>query len=53
LRNYYPSLAYARDDPGTFYVAIDHAARKAAINQTSFYNRYLLSGELPCIVSVW
>ena len=52
-RNYYPSLAYARNDPETLYVAIDHAARKAAMNQTSFYNRYLLSGRLPYIVSVW
>jgi hypothetical protein len=23
------------------------------MNQTSFYNRYLLSGELPYIVKVW
>jgi len=52
-RNYYPSLAYARNDPGTLYVAIDHAARKAAMNQTSFYNRYPLSGKVPYIVSVW
>jgi hypothetical protein len=52
-RNYYPSLAYARNDPDTLYVAIDHAARKAAINQVSFYNRYLLSRRLPYIVKVW
>jgi hypothetical protein len=52
-RNYYPSLAYARNDPDTLYVAIDHAARKAAMNQTSLYNRYLLSEELPYVVKVW
>ena len=34
-------------------MAIDHAARKAGINQTSFYNRYLPSGELLYIVKVW
>jgi hypothetical protein len=34
-------------------MAIDHAARKAATNQTSFHNRYLISGELPFIVKVW
>ena len=43
--NYYLTLAYARNDPKTFYVAIDHAARMAGMNQCGFYNRYLLSGE--------
>ena len=51
--NYYPSLAYARNDPDTLYVAIDHAARKAAMNQVSFYNCFLLSGELPYVVKRW
>jgi hypothetical protein len=32
-RNYYPSLAYARNDPDTLYLAIDHAARKTEMNQ--------------------
>ena len=51
--NYYPTLAYARNDPKTFYVAIDHAARMAGMNQCGFYNRYLLSGELPYVVMLW
>jgi hypothetical protein len=51
--NYYPTLAYARNDPKTFYVAIDHAARMAGMNQCGFYNRYLLSGELPYVVLSW
>jgi hypothetical protein len=28
-RNYYPSLAYARGDPGTFLIPIDRAAHMA------------------------
>ena len=52
-RNLLPSLAYARDDPGTLYVAIDHAARKAAMNQTSFSNRYPLSDEPLYNVKTW
>ena len=52
--NYYPTLAYARNDPKTFYVAIDHAARMAGMSQCGFYNRYLLSRELPYVVmSLW
>ena len=52
-RNYYPSLAYARNDPHTLEVAIDHAARMLGINQTSFYNNYLASGRLPYVVKRW
>ena len=51
--NYYPTLAYARNDPKTIYVAVDHAARMAGMNRSGFYNRYLLSGRLPYVVRSW
>src|SRR6516165_2516858 len=51
--NYYPTLAYARNDPKTIYVAVDHAARMAGMNRCGFYNRYLLSGRLPYVVRSW
>jgi hypothetical protein len=46
-RNFYPSLDYARGDPRTFYVPIDRAAHMAGLSQRNFYNRYLLSRNLP------
>jgi hypothetical protein len=52
-RNHYPSLAYARGDPHTFYVPIDHAAQMAGLNQFNFYKRYLLSNRLPYVVKHW
>src|SRR6516165_1654104 len=51
--NYYPTLAYTRNDPKTIYVAVDHAARMAGMNRSGFYNRYLLSGRLPYVVKSW
>ena len=52
-RNYYPTLAYARGDPNTFYVPIDRAADMAGLSQLNFYHRYLLSGRLPYEVKNW
>jgi hypothetical protein len=52
-RNCYPSLAYARGDPHTFYVDIDRAADMAGLTRANFYRRYLLSNQLPYVVKTW
>ena len=52
-RNYYPSPAYARGDPRTFYVPIDRAAQMAGLSRRNFYKRYLMSERLPYEVQTW
>lgn len=50
---HFPTLAAARNDPKSFWMAGDFAADMLGCTREQFYSRYLRTGRLPYIVRQW